>query len=89
MNVSGTLPVRLVNAGPDVALSDVRTVLPYTRSLRRGGHASASGPCRPTEVQGYRPPARCSILRTAMTDTRIVTTVPPPQAPPDRSISGQ
>ena len=23
---------------------------------------------------GYRPPARCSILRTAMTDTRIVTT---------------
>ena len=28
MNVSGTLPVRLVNVGPDVALSDVRTVLP-------------------------------------------------------------
>jgi hypothetical protein len=46
---------------------------PTPAPLRRGD-ASASDACRPTEVQGYRPPARCSILRTAMTDTRIVTT---------------
>ena len=41
---------------------------------------------------GYRPPARCSILRTAMTDTRIVTTTyrykPPPRKRKAVAITG-
>ena len=42
VNVGGTMGGEIVDAEPDVALSDVRTVLPYTRPLQRGGHASAS-----------------------------------------------
>ena len=46
---------------------------PTPAPLRRGGHASASSRAG-RRGAGYRPPARCSILRAAMTDTRIVTT---------------
>jgi hypothetical protein len=45
---------------------------PTSIPLRRGGHASAFvASCRPAVAQGYRLPARSSILRTM---TRIVTT---------------
>ena len=45
---------------------------PTPAPLRRGGHASASvASCRPAGAQGYRLPARSSILRTTMTDTHI------------------
>jgi hypothetical protein len=45
-------------------------------ALRRGGHVSASvASCRPAVAQGYRLPARGSILRTAMTDARVVSVV--------------
>ena len=59
--------------------SDARTVLSYNRLRRRYRRAPASIVVSGSHSQGtlgYRLPARSSILRTVMTDTRIVTTLP-------------
>jgi hypothetical protein len=77
MNVSGTLPW-LVDVGPDVALSDVRTVLPYTRSA-----AARWARLRATPGTGQRnaelSSSRCS--REASERPGGAMPAPPPRRP--------